>query len=81
MMTGAMRKTPKKVLEMLLDLPQLGTVVEPAALAAAYRLPRPNRRTLKMGHNLIWMKAEKVDSRFIMSKDNIVPGYIRGTGQ
>ncbi len=47
--TGAMRTTPTKMLEMLLDLSELGNVVETAALAAAYRLPRLNQRALKIG--------------------------------
>ncbi len=42
MITGAMRTTLTKVLEMFLDLPTLGMVVESVALMAAYRLPKPN---------------------------------------
>ncbi len=47
MIQGAMRTTPTKVLEMLLDLPTLGTVVESAALMAAYCLLRPDPRNLR----------------------------------
>ncbi len=57
--TGAMRTTPTKMLEILLDLPQLGTVVEAVALAAACRLRRPNQNALKIGHSRIWIKAER----------------------
>ncbi len=57
--TGAMRTTPTKVLEMLLDPPTLGTVVESAALMATYRLPRPYPRNLGIGHIRIWGKADK----------------------
>ncbi len=46
MITGAMRTTPTKVLEMFLDLPTLGMGVEFAALMAAYRLPRSNLKNL-----------------------------------
>ncbi len=42
MITGPMRTTPTKVLQMLSDLPQLVTVTEAATLAAAHHLPRPN---------------------------------------
>ncbi len=59
MITGAMRTTPTKVLEMFLDLPTLGTAVESAALMAAYRLPRPNPKNLGIGYNWIWVKADK----------------------
>ncbi len=51
MITEAMRTTPTKVLEMLLDLPTLGTVVESAALMAAYRLPRLDPKNLGIGHS------------------------------
>ncbi len=44
--TGAMRTTPTKVLEMLLDLPMFGMAVETAAPKAAYCLPRPDPRNL-----------------------------------
>ncbi len=67
----ATRTTPTKVLEMLLDLPTLGTVVESAALMAAYRLPRPDPRNIKIGHNRIWAKADKVDSEFSMIKNHV----------
>ncbi len=68
---GAMRTTPAKVLEMFLDLPTLATVVESAALMAAYRLPRPNPRNLGIGHNWIWVKADKMDDEFSMIKDHV----------
>ncbi len=68
MITGAMKTTSTKVLEMLLDLPTLGMVVESAALIAAYLIPRPAPRNLGIGHNRIWAKANKVDSRFSMIK-------------
>ncbi len=70
--TGAMRITPIKVLEMLLDPPPLGMAVEFAALMAAYRLPRPDPRNLRIGHNRIWAKADKVDSKFSMVKDHVI---------
>ncbi len=60
---------------MLLDLPQLSTVVEIAALAVAYRLPRSNESSLITRHHRIWMRTEKVDSRFTKLKDYIVPRY------
>ncbi len=59
MITGAMRTTPTKVLEMFLDLPILGKAVEFAALIAAYRLPRPNLKNLGILHNQIWVKQIK----------------------
>ncbi len=65
MITGAMRTTPTKVLEMLLDLPTLTTAVESAAQMAAYHLPRQDLWNLGIGHNQIWAKADKVDSKFI----------------
>ncbi len=68
--TGAMRKTPTKVLETFLDLPTLGTTVESAALMAAYHLSRPNLKNLGIGYNQIWAKAEKMDE-FSMIKDHI----------
>ncbi len=61
MITGAMRTTPTKVLEMFLDLPTLGMVRESAALMAANRLPRPDLKNLGIGHNRIWVKADKMD--------------------
>ncbi len=57
MIAGAMRTTTK-VMEMLLDLPTLGMVVEAAASTAAYRLPRPDQKSLETGHGAIWKKAE-----------------------
>ncbi len=45
--TRAMRTTPTKVLEMLLNLPILGTAVEFAALMAAYRYQGQIRKTYK----------------------------------
>ncbi len=71
MITGAMRTTPTKVLEMFLDLPTLGTAVESAALMAAYRLPRPNPKNLGIGHNRIWVKTDKMDNKFSMIKDHV----------
>ncbi len=64
-------RTPTKVLEMFLDLPTLGTAVESAALMAAYRLPRPNPKNLGVGHNWIWVKADKMDNKFSMIKDHV----------
>ncbi len=69
MITRAMKTTPTKVLEMFMDLPTLGTVVESAALMAAYRLLRPNPKNLGIGHNWIWAKADKMDNEFSMIKD------------
>ncbi len=67
MITGAMRTIPTKVLEMLLDLPKLGTVVETAALMA-YHLPRTDLRNLGIGQNRIWAKADEVDG---MTQDHV----------
>ncbi len=66
-----MRTTPTKVLEMFLDLPTLGTMVESAALMAAYCLPRPNPKNLGIGHKRIWVKADKMDNKFSMIKDHV----------
>ncbi len=66
MITGAIKMTPTKVLEMLFDLPTLGMMMEPAALMIAYCLARLDPRNLGMGHNQIWAKADKVDSKFSM---------------
>ncbi len=63
---STMRKTQTKVLKMLLDLPTMGTVVESAALMAAYRLPRPDPKNLGTGHNRTWAKADKMDDKFSM---------------
>ncbi len=70
MITGAMRTTTK-VLEMHLDLPTFGMAMESAALKATYRLLWPNLRNLGIEHNRIWTKADKVDSKFSMIKDNV----------
>ncbi len=61
---------------MLLHLTQFGTVVGAVAPAAVYCPPRPNQRALKIEHNWIWMKMEKVDNRFTMLKDYILPRYM-----
>ncbi len=71
MINGAMRTTPTKVLEMLSDLTTFRTVVEFTALMAAYRIPRPDLRNLGKGHNWIWTKADKVDSKFSMIKNQV----------
>ncbi len=42
-----------------------------AALMAAYRLPRPDPRNLRIGHNWIWIKSDIVDSKFGMIKDHL----------
>ncbi len=70
MITGAMRTTPTKVLEMFLDLLTLGMAVESVALIAPYHLPRPNPGNLGMGHNRIWAKADKMN-KFNLTKDHI----------
>ncbi len=69
---GAMRTTPTKVLQMLSDLPTLGTVVESAALMSTYRTLRPDLRNLGIGHYWIRGKADKVDGKFSMIKDHII---------
>ncbi len=69
--TGAMRTTPKKALEKLLNPPTLRMAVGYAALMAAYRLPRPDQRNLGIRHNRIWAKMDKVDSKSCMIKDHI----------
>ncbi len=66
MITGAMRTTSTKVLEMFFHLPTLGTTME----LAAYHLPRSDPRNLGTGHNRIWAKVDKVDSKFSMIKDH-----------
>ncbi len=66
-----MRRTPTKALVMFLDLPTLGMAVESATLMAAYRLPRSDLRNLGIGHNWIWAKAHKMDSRFSMIKGHV----------
>ncbi len=71
MITGAMRTTPTKVLEMLFDLSTLRTAVESTALMAAYRLPRPDLRNLGIGDNRNWAKTDKMDSKFCMIKDHV----------
>ncbi len=71
MITGAMRITPRKVLEIFSDLPTMGTLVESVALMAAYHLPRPNPKNLGIGHNRIWLKADKMDNKFSMIKDHV----------
>ncbi len=48
--TRTIRTTTKKVLEMLLDLPQAGTMVEAAAPATGYRLSRPNQIATRVRH-------------------------------
>ncbi len=68
---GAMRTTPTKVLEIFLDPPTLGTVVESAALMAAYLLLRPNPGNLGIKCNRIWTKADKMDNKFNMIKGHI----------
>ncbi len=70
MITGAMRTTPTKELEMFSNLPPLGTEEEAAAFMAAYRLPRPNSKNLEIGHTRIWVKAEEVGSKFNVTKDH-----------
>ncbi len=71
MITGAMRTSPTKVLEMLLGLPTLAVAVESAALMGAYRLPRPDQRNQGIGYNRIFAKADKMDSMFSMIKGNV----------
>ncbi len=75
MITEAMRTTPTKVLEMLLDLPTLkmAPAVESTALTASYRLPRPDLRNLGIGHNWICAKADKVNSKFSTIKNHVIP--------
>ncbi len=46
MIIGPMKTTPTKVLEMHLDLPTLGTMMESVTLMAVYHLPRPDPRNL-----------------------------------
>ncbi len=49
----------------------LRSVVESAALMAAYRLPRPNPKNLGIGHNRIWVKADKMGNKFSMINDHV----------
>ncbi len=53
MITGAMRTTSTKVLEMFLNLPTLGMAVKSAALMAVYHLLRVNPKNVVIGHNHI----------------------------
>ncbi len=71
MITGAMKITPTKVLEMLLDLPILGMAVESTAQMAEYCLPRLDPRNLGIGHKRIWAKADKMDGKFSTIKDHV----------
>ncbi len=64
MIIGVMRRTPTKALEMFLDLPTLGMVVEAAALMAVYQLPRPNLTTPEIKQNRMWIQADKVESKY-----------------
>ncbi len=73
MITGPMRTTPTKVLEMFLDLPTLGMAAESAVLMAAYCLPKPDLKNLEIGHNRITAKADKMDNKFSMIKDHVTP--------
>ncbi len=75
MITGAMRTTPTKLMEMLPDLLNLSMVVNVAALTAAYRLLRPDQKARKTGHGRIWKKAEKADNKFTMTKHHTTPRY------
>ncbi len=69
MITGAMKTNPTKVLKMLLELPTLRTVLESAALMAAYRLLKLDPKNLGIGPNQIWVKADIVDNRINMIED------------
>ncbi len=53
MITGVMKTTRTKVLEMLLDLPTLGMAVEFAALKATYHLPWLDLKNLGIEHTWI----------------------------
>ncbi len=66
-----MRTIPTKVLEMLLDPPTLRTAVESTVLMAAYCQPWPDLQNLRIGHNRISAKADKVDSMFSTIKDHV----------
>ncbi len=72
MITGAMRTTPTKVLEMLLDLPTLEMVVESTALMAAYHLKRPDPRNLEMRHNRIWVMIQRAVWHYSLATDRIL---------
>ncbi len=61
MITGTMRTTPTKVMEMLLDLPTLNTMVKIASSTTAYHFQRPDQKVLETGHGRICKKAETVD--------------------
>ncbi len=78
MITGTMRTTPTKVLEMFLDLPKVRMAVESAVLMAAYRLPRSNPKNLEIGHNRIWVKADKMENRFSMIKYHVTLRHMLG---
>ncbi len=42
-----------------------------AALMVAYHLLRPNPKNIGIGHNRIWVKADKMDNKFSMIKDHL----------
>ncbi len=59
----------------------VGKMVESAALIAAYDLSRPNPKNLETGHTWFWAKADKVDSKCSMIKDQITSRRIFGKYQ
>ncbi len=68
MITGAIRTTLIKLLEMFLDLTSLRTAVKATVLAATNRLQRSNLTTLET--NRIWVKADKIDRKFKTKKNH-----------
>ncbi len=66
---------------MVLDPLTFRTVVESAALMAANHLLRADLRNLGIGHNRIWAKVDKVDSKFSMIKDHVTLWHTFGKYQ
>ncbi len=75
LITGAMRKSLTKVVEILVDLPILSMMVEAAALTSAYHLPGLDRKTLELGHGTMWKKGKKLDNKSVVTKYHTTQRY------
>ncbi len=66
------------MLETLLNLPQLGTVIEAAAVAATYHIPsaKTKPKSSKNRGQSNSNEGEKGKSRFVMLEDRIIPRYM-----
>lgn len=72
--TGAMRTTPTKALETLLNLPTLGVFIKSEAKKAAYRLNITGQwaqRVIGGGHAQIWKNVVKENHMFNFISDKI----------